>query len=315
MENVYKIGCFSDSPLSLPGWIQWNEKKWGLYAETVLYNKQNKKYPYLKGIVYKDKSGRITLPPLNPYLPFEFADIRIGNDGLYADYQYVMELFIEDLKKHGIKDKLILPPGFIDTRYFIWNGFAVDVRYTFLQYFTKMSGCAKHIRKNINKAERAGYTVDISYDWDKIVYCLAGTENKKHFSYNITSADIKNCAELLENDIVRGYLVKDKDGLPVSGGVRLVKKGGGVIDWVQGTIASHLKNGVNQLLYDFVLTHAKEDECRYFDWCGANIPSVALAKSAWGGTLTPYIMIMEKSLHRVLYNYYKPIVKKICGKT
>lgn len=315
MKNIYNIGCFSDSPLSLPGWVKWNEEKWGLHSETVMYKKQGKEYPYLKGIVYKDKTGRITIPPLNPYLPFEFADTAIGNDSLYADYQYVMDLFVGDLKKYGIKDKIALPSGFIDIRSFIWNGLTADIRYTFLQDMTSVCNYAKHINKNINKAVRSGYTVDISYNWDEIVYCLSGSENKKHFSYNISSADIKNCAELLGHAVVRGYLVKDKDGAPVSGGVRLVKENGIAIDWVQGTIREYLKNGVNQLLYDFVLEDIKKSGCSYFDWYGANIPSVALAKSAWGGMLVPYVIVTEKSLRCVLYNYYKPLVKKICGKT
>ena len=170
MENFYKIGSFSDNPLSLSGWIKWNEQKWNVTAEHVVYQKNGKEYPKLEGIIYRNKQGKIVMPLRNPYLPFEFADATDKNTRLYTDYQDVMGLFINDLNKYGISNKIILPPGFIDARPFQWAGFPVELRYTFVQSMSMFYEHAKHIHKNINKAISNGYIVETSTDWEAIVY-------------------------------------------------------------------------------------------------------------------------------------------------
>lgn len=315
METFYKIGSFSNNPLSLPGWVKWNEQKWNVKAEHLVYKKNGSEFPKLEGIVYRDNKGRVVMPKLNPYLPFEFTDSTLKHYKLYNDYQDVMMLFINDLEKFGISKGFALPPGFMDARPFQWRNYMVDMSYTFVQDMNSFYDSAKHIRKNINKAVQNGYTVENSRDWNAIMYCLSGTETVKSFKHHLSVSDMQNCEDLLGCDVFRGYLVHDKLGQPAAGGIRLVMKDGITIDWVEGAVFEHLKYGVNQLIYQYVLNDSQKAGALYFDWCGANISAVALAKSAWGVPVRPYFMIMEKSLKNVLYVYLKPRVKKILGKT
>ena len=85
--------------------------------------------------------------------------------------------------------------------------------------------------------------------------------------------------------------------------------------WSQGGIRENMKDGIVQLVYDFVLDDIKKSGVLYFDWIGANIENVALAKSAWGVPLSPQLVIVDRSLKGVLYNYFKPKVKKLLGKS
>lgn len=296
MSEIYKLGSYDNYPLALEGWLRWNEDMWGIKAERVVYTKHGKEYPKLEGVLYTNKKGRVLMPPRNPYLPFQFSDSTNKNDRLYVDYQDIMKLFVDDLLKRGLYGTIALPPGFIDARPFQWSNFIVAPKYTFIQDMNTDYEYAKHIRKNINKALEKEYFVGSSSDWDAIVLCLRASEVRKGFSHSTSVKDLEKCADLLGDEVFRGYLVKDKEGKPVSGGLRLVLKGGITIDWSQGAIYEHLKNGVNQLIYDFVLKASKEAGAIGFDWVGANIPPVALAKSAWGVPLVPYLTIRQRDL-------------------
>jgi len=299
MSEIYKIGFYDNYPLALGGWLQWNEEKWNIKAERVVYTKNQKEYPRLEGVLYTNKNGQVLMPPHNPYLPFQFSDSTNKNDRLYVDYQDVMNLFVADLLNRGVYGNIALPPGIIDARPFQWANLIVEPRYTFFQYFSLDYTVSPKITNKINKAIRLECSVERSNDWNAIVNCLVGTEVVKGFSHNTSAKDLKKCADLLGNEVFRGYLVKDKDGKPVSGGLRLVMKDGITIDLFQGAIREHLKNGVNQLIYEFVLKDSKEAGAIGFDWVGANIPPVALAKSAWGMPLVPYLTIRQKNLRYV----------------
>lgn len=313
MSEIYKLGYYDNYPLALEGWLKWNEEKWNIKAERVVYTKNQKEYPRLEGVLYINNKGQVVMPPRNPYLPFCFSDSTVKIDRLYVDYQDIMQLFVEDLSRRGIAGVIALPPGFIDARLFQWNNFIVEPRYTFLQNFSMRYTISPKITNKINKAVHLGYSVDRSDDWEAIVGCLKGTENVKGFSHQTSAKDLKNCAYLLGNDIFRGYLIKDATGQPVSGGLRLALKNGITIDWSQGAIHEHLKNGVNQLIYDFVLQDVKDSGSIGFDWVGANIPSVALAKSAWGAPLVPYLTIRQKNfryIESVCKSYIKSVISK-----
>ena len=78
------------------------------------------------------------------------------------------------------------------------------------------------------------------------------------------------------------------------------------IDWLAGTDRDHVNYGVNQLLYANSLSDVAESGTKYFDNCGANIESVARAKSAWGFPLVPYIVTRDHSV--------KGFAKKWVGK-
>lgn len=299
MCEIYKIGCYDNYPLVLDGWIKWNEEKWNIKAERVVYTKNGKEYPRLDGVIYTNKKGLVLMPPRNPYLPFQFSDSTNKNDRLYVDYQDIMKLFVADLLNRGVYGNIALPPGFIDARPFQWANFIVEPRYTFFHDFSFDYTRSPKITNKINKAIRLQYFVECSNNWNAIADCLGGTEARKGFLHHTSAEDLKKCADLLGNEVFRGYLVKDKEGKPVSGGLRLVLKGGITLDWSQGAIHEHLKNGVNQLIYEFVLKDSKEAGAIGFDWVGANIPPVALAKSAWGMPLVPYLTISQKNLRYV----------------
>lgn len=294
-ESGCRMGDGADSPLWLDGWLRWNEEMWGLKAERVSYSPEGKDLPRLEGVLYLDHRGRVYLPPRNPYLPFSLATSgTIKPDRVYRQYTETMALFAADLARRGLGGPIALPPGLTDARPFQWCGFTVSPRYTFLQPFPlERTFWTDSVEKNIKKAQKLGYSVKRSEDWRLICYCLRATEQAKSFSHHTNENELARCYELLGAEHMVGYLAFDASGEPVSGGIRLVMQGGTELDWSQGAVRSHLNSGINQLLYSFVLEDAVAMGAIRFDWGGANAPPVALAKSAWGAPLVPYMQIEQ----------------------
>ncbi|MBI9107212.1 MAG: hypothetical protein JEZ04_10765 [Spirochaetales bacterium] len=295
-EVYFSIGDGASSPFYLDGWLTWNEEKWGVIAEHVKYSQNGKDFPCIEGVLYVDKMGKVRQPPRNNYMPLLFKTSNTEKpERIYRQYLDIMEIFVSDLLKRGIRGRIALPPGFLDARPMQWFGLDVEIAYTFIQNLPiKTINGARSINKNINKASRLGYKVTVSDDWKSIVKCLEQTELIKGFSHRTSVEEISHCAELLGPEAFIGYLGYDEKGEPVSGGLRLMVKDGIVIDWSQGAYREHLNNGINQLLYKYVLDDVYSKGGKIFDWCGANNAPVALAKSAWGSTLVPYLTIGEK---------------------
>ena len=312
------IGDGADSPLWLDGWLRWNEKMWGVKAERVSYSLDGKDLPRLEGVLYLDRRGRVCLPPRNPYLPFSLTTSGTTKpDRVYWQYMETMALFTEDLAKRGLAGVFTLPPGFLDARPFQWGGFNVSLRYTFLQNLpAERTTWADSVEKKIQKAEKQGYYVEKSEDWASISYCLRVTEQTKAFLHRTDERELRLCFEILGSEHMLGYLAKTSSGEPVSGGIRLAVNGGTVLDWSQGAVRSHLKSGINQLMYSYVLKDVATMGAVRFDWGGANIPPVAVAKSAWGAPLVPYLQISQPSTESLMQNassLAKRSVKSIFG--
>ena len=313
LNTKYSIGDGLNSPLFQDGWLKWNEEVWGVKAERVKYIINGKEQPSLEGVIYTDKKGRVILPPRNPYLPFILKTTETEkNYKIYQQYVNIVSLFADDLLKRGVRGQIFLPVGFLDARPFQWRGFNASIRYTFVNDLPfKFDLAADSVLKQKKKSEKLGYTVSNTEDWGKILFCLNGTEKRKNFEHLLDIKSLELCKKLMGSEKFIGCLCNDKNGEPVSGGIRLMQNEGIAMGCVQGSITSHLSNGINQLIYSYVLEDLYKRGAKRFDWCGANISSVAQAKSQWGMVLTPYLAIEEQNIWAISRKAISHVVKKI----
>ncbi len=299
------IGDGPASPFFLEGWLKWNEEMWEVKSERVVYKSDNSEFPRLEGVIYKNTKGQVVLPPRNPYLPFRFVSTATKKqDKVSKQYMGLMNMFVEDLLKFGIKGSIALSPGFIDARVFQWNKMNVEPRYTFMTDLPyDINSVDKKIKSSIKKAEKFGYRVELTSDWDAIHKCLSYTEEFKNFSHRTDAKAIELCANYMGDNLI-SHIVYSKNNEPVSGGIRLLSEGGIGHGWSQGGHREHLKNGVNQFLYKDVLLSLHEHGATKFDWGGANTEPVAYAKSAWGMSLVPYLVITPINIRYILKSLY-----------
>jgi len=309
LSDEYTIGDGPASPLWLDGWLAWNEAMWGLKSERVCYHTQANALPRLEGVLYLNKHGQVQMPTRNPHLPFVFTSSGTRkNNRVYSQYLDVMGKFADDLLKRGIRGALCLPVGFLDARPFQWRGLVTDLRYTFMQKLPlgKISG---KIKEKADKAEKMGYFVRNSSQWDEIQKCL-NTAAGERFTYNTDAEAIRKCAEYLGVDSFLGYQGFTHEGVPVASALRLIKKEGHCICWAQGVLREHINSGITQLMYLYELGDVYRRGTVMFDWMGANIPTVAMAKSAWKSPLVPYLVIRQNDLRYVARTVINSLMRR-----
>lgn len=286
------------SALFHDGWLKFNEETWGFKSERVVYRLPGKELPSLETVLYLDKRGRVRMPPCNPYLPLQFSSTSTEkNCQLYTQLTSVMKLLAEDVKRRGVSGSLAFPPGFLDARAFQWLGFETTFNYTFVAHLPFYdSNLDTSVRKNSRKAEREGCTVKRSHNWDEVIYCINKTAQTKGFDYLFDVDQLTRCSEILGDHILFAHIGYSAELLPISAQVKISMPDGICIDWLAGTDRSFINSGINQYLYSQALNEITIAGSKYFDYCGANIESVARAKAAWGFDLVPYITIVDHSL-------------------
>ena len=281
------------SVLGSDGWVAWQAEKSGLTPERVEYTARGNDLPRLEGTIYVDKKGRLRQPRFGPYLPLSYTTTPVDRtEKLYRQWISVAEPFAQEIVKRGVVGYIALPPGMLDARPFQWAGLDVKLHYTFASPLPIDPAQYKlEVRKRTRKAIKAGYVAERSTDWDEIMACLVDTEAAHHFTHKLDAQALSRVHTLMGDESFRGYVVRDQDGVAVSGGVRLHQTGSTAIDWLQGTRRSHLSGGVAKLMYSHVLDDLAAAGASDFDYGGANINSVAAAKAAWGIPLVPYLNV------------------------
>lgn len=302
MHHISFPASQSPSVLETDEWLRWNERTWGLRPVRVSYTRAEGGGPRLDGVLYLDKRGAVRTPPLNPYMPFVFHPTETKRTNhLTSQWLSVTSALADDLLERGLVGSIALPPGLLDARAFQWAGFDVQIRYTMVAKLpVLLSTVDGAVRKRIRKAKELGYIAGRSTDWSAIAECLTSTESEKRFAHHLTLAALEYGAEHLGWEQFRGYEIRNPVGKLVSGGVRLVARNGLALDWVQGAYRGDLQNGVNQLMYAYVLDDLLGAGATEFDYGGANIPEVARAKAAWGIPLTPYVLVSSRDLRYAL---------------
>jgi hypothetical protein len=299
------------SALFLDGWLKFNEETWGVKSERVVYRLPGKELPALEAVLYLDKRGRVRMPPCNPYIPLQFSSTSTEKKcQLYTQLTSEMKLLAEDIKRRGVSGSLAFPPGFLDARAFQWLGFDTTFNYTFVTPLPlNETNMDKRVRGHIEKAKSASYSAEKTNNWNDVIYCLNVTSDAKRFDNILSISILSKLEELLPKDNLYAHIAYDQNGEPSSAQIKFVMQDGICIGWQAGTDRKHITSGVNQMLYNFAISDITKAGGRYFDNCGANIESVARAKSAWGFELVPYIMIPDHSLK----GWAKNIVGRVHG--
>jgi len=284
--------------LTLDGWLEFNRRKWGLSPVKLRLSESESDRPAVEVVVYTDSKGRIKTPKINPYMPVAFlpTDTR-SVPRLERQWLSVSELMVKEFKERGVVNAVSLPPSIVDVRPWKWNSFQVSVNYSYyLEFPFDAEGTDNRIRTNVRKAVKRGYRCERTSQMSDVVECLEDTGERQGFDHRLSVEDLQVCQHLLGPDTLRAYVCYAPNGEPASAQVRLYHRGTSAIGWVAGTKREHLNAGSNQLIMSFVLEDLQNAGACGFDYAGANIPSVAAAKSAWGGKLVPFYTIRQPNM-------------------
>ncbi|MGB8954223.1 MAG: GNAT family N-acetyltransferase [Tumebacillaceae bacterium] len=289
-------------PLFLPGWQEFNRLKWGVTPLAVQFGLENSDLPRLDAMLYLNPRGRVVRPPLNPYLAVVFQPTSTTHSfRIASQWMKVAQLFVGKMREFGLSRTLFLPPEIGDVRPWQWAGFRTSVRYTYhldFPYDLRMADTG--VRSRVRRAERLGYVCKRTTDVRAIWECLKATEERQGFDHHLTVEDLELARRCLGDEHLRGYVCYGPQGEPASAAYVLYAPGGKGIGWLHGAKKEHLSDGAVQLLDAFIIKELQESGAIGFDFVGANLPSVATAKSYWGCELIPYYVIEEPGLLAVM---------------
>lgn len=285
-------------PIHLPGFVEFNCRKWGLRALPFEYPAQSAGPPRLKGNFYLDRSGRVAMPKVCAYLPVQFDPSPTEKPyRLTRQWTSLAKMMAADMKRLGLASIVNLPPDITDIRPWAWAGFRTLVGYTLrIDFPWNLDQAAYSVRKDVAKAIRAGYVCERSDDVAALSRCLSGTETRQGISYRMSESDLRMALSLIGSDHLRIYLCRSASGEPASGLAVIHVPGGKAIGWLGGTPPSHLSSGANQHLLAYVLGDLHTAAATCFDFGGANIERVAEAKMVFGATLIPFYRLQLPTL-------------------
>ena len=316
---------FAATPLSLPGWLEFNRRKWGATPHRELLTTEGKPLPAVEAVFYTNKRGKLVMPRLSPYLPVEFRPTatdalpRLGRQWLS-----VGGLLAERWRKLGLAGTISLHPGIVDVRPFQWRGLRASVRYTFqLPFPFDLMAADKDVRRRSKNAQDAGFTCALSTDMTQAISCLVETESRQEFDCRLTVDDLRLALDLLGSDHFRTYVCYGPRMRPVSTLIVVHCPGCWAVGLVAGTARDSLSSGATQLMYRFALYDLQAAGAIGFDFAGANLPLISAFKLQWGGRLVPIYGVEQyglRSTARFAFEWYKaarlrrtePLIRVAC---
>lgn len=246
------------------------------------------------------------MPPRNPYLPVEIAVAGQRQSVIAARRREAIDAFASHVCTSKIQSSLTLSPEIDDVRPFLWRQYQCSPRYTYVLDLQDnySEGIEPAVSNKIKKAAKKGYRCEVTTDFAKIQMCLRQLERRKQFDHSVDEAALYRLSQLMGIDKFVGMVSYDKSGDLSGAQLRLIVPGGHAICWSSGMMSHALKDGINQLMYDFTIVKLREYKCTKFDLCGANMPSIATAKQAWGGDLQVYYTIRPNSFRNLARDAY-----------
>jgi hypothetical protein len=274
-------------------WQKFNSLMWNVKPEMLDYAPRGTDGPHLRALVYRDAQGKILLPRLNEYLPVQFTPTNTNQPfRITRQWQECAELLIDEMLSSGIRGQVTFSPNLMDPRMWQWAGFRVSPRFTFILPLPfNIAEADASVRKSVNKAQRAGFTVRPADNVQHVLDCLAGTEERKQFSHKLDLKTLELVCKTVNSQMICPYVCYSPDGEPASARIVMRHPGGTAFGWVAGTKPKYLTSGATQLVINTALNDAANAGCIEYDFSCANIPGVAEAKMNFGGRLVTYYCV------------------------
>jgi hypothetical protein len=141
---------------------------------------------------------------------------------------------------------------------------------------------SRSARRRAAKAVELGLTCEITDDAEAVSACLSDSERRQGFllRYLVGSPSSGRYGRYGPSAL-RMYLCRDADGNAAASRVILHAPLGTAVDWLAGTADPQLSTGATQRLIQFALEDLGRVGATAFDFAGANLSTVAKAKSHW----------------------------------
>lgn len=272
-------------------------------------------------IICKSKFGikQAIHPPLTPYLGIVFKKNETKYVNKISEEKKISECIAKKVKKDFYFIRFNFSPFFTDLQPFIWQGFSINIRYTYLLNLKDLEEIWRNIedsrRNDIRRAEKDGLTVKYNNDFQKTFALVEKTFYRQNlkpkfkpvaFEYNRILSEKNQCKSFLTRNregktIAAVYIVWDKKrSYYLLGGYDPGKKhhGASAIAMWEAIKFTKEKLGLNE-----------------FDFEGSMIRPVEQFFRKFGGKITPYYSVTWAKSSIKIALFMREITKEIIDKS
>jgi hypothetical protein len=192
-------------------------------------------------------------------------------------------------------NELPFSPEAVDMQPFMWQGFAIELRYTYRLRLGSVDTILANMdsvrRRNLASAIKQGIKIDLNGEFSEILDL-----NQKSFERQKTKSMHGAAACLFESRLraanrCKGFLARNERGVPL-GGVWIAWDEKRAYYLIGGHDHSTKSNSAVVLaMWHAIQFATNELNLREFDFEGSAIPSVESFFRKFGGTLTPYYCV------------------------
>jgi len=208
-----------------------------------------------------------------------------------SESEQILEALVSGVRERFHYARFTHAPALVDARPFQWAGWRVTPRYTYRiapRDAEEMLASFEHnARKKIRRAEEAGLVVLRVEKTAELVSAYAASYRRHHSPPPVPEAVLSALADrLLREGIAHAYVVRGTDGADHAFQIQIADPRASYA-WIAGTAPEHMAEGGFSLMLWRILRDTSQANV-VFDFMGANTPTIARFKRAFGGDLQPY---------------------------
>ena len=247
---------------------------------------------------------------LSPYMPFV-----VSEDLNYRELIEVEKEFGKFLCNiFDVIINIINTSNLYDIRGFQWTNYEVDIRYTATLDLTmfNLNSIDRSEKKQIKKAEKEMMRNEPCDDIEIMYNLWHKTFDRQNLKVPTSLSQIRYLYETIKSkNAGQGFVTFDKEGNPASFRICLWNNANRVYDWIAGADPNYFKIGASVFHLYSTLAYLKENGFLNFDFCGANIESIANFKLAFGARLTPYYCLRNSPFYYKATYLLRSVFRKI----
>lgn len=240
-------------------------------------------------------------PPATPYcspLIKPKATISVTKQ---ESYNYTINELINKYLESKLKFvKINFPSACIDVRFWNWKKYDNRVLYTYTASVSDTEALISKFDSDIKRRAKKAKELTYKFCSDNSDIHISDffnlqnkTMEKQQHKFPLSEKTfIDVMLHMMSKDVAKIYTIYFED-TPVSSCVILFDKLKAYY-WLAGSDPNYLKLGFNQLLFVEMIEQIAALGVEYFDFVGANTPSIARYKSTFNMNLQPYFQIEKK---------------------
>ena len=288
VSNAIGGSVFSTSP-----WLQCAQEATG--SPTMRYGCY-KKQQLVAGATGLEIAGgkRLITPPLFPHGGLLHRPVPSDLASRWeSERNGETQALLEFLNRRYRRVHLTLAPGLTDVRPYLWSGWEVRPRYT---YITDLSAGSEPLwnrlerrtRTVIRKAESSGFQFVKTDDVDLLRAQYELVYAQQEGQLPVDSGVVQRLAETAQKrDLTETYCVASPSA-ETAAIVVFARGADRSYAWVAGADPTFRDSGATSLLYWKFLEQTSSAQ---FDFVGANMPGIAFFKRGFAGSLVPYFAV------------------------